>query len=101
MSFIIDTADVGDLVHRFDTDADPQTVFFLMSIGLNEENTDYASEMFPPLLKTLSLWAVKIEQTVHQKLQTPPDEHATVQASWDRASYRSRLLEGVLKSTPW
>lgn len=96
MSFKIDTGDVGDLVNRFDTDADPQTVFFLMPIGLDEENTDY-----PPLLKTLSLWAVKIEQTVHEKLPTPPDEHATVQASWDRASYRSRLLEGVLKSTPW
>lgn len=101
MSFEIGTADVGDLVKRFDTDANPQTVFFLMPIGLNEESAVYESEIFSPLLKTLSLRAVKIEQTVHQKLQTPPDEHATVQASWDRASYCSRLLEGVMKNTPW
>ena len=97
----VNTADVGDLVRKFDADADPQTVFFLMPVGMSGQNANCASERYAPLLKTLSLWTVQIEQTVHQKLQTPPDEHGTVQASWDRSSFRSKLLESVMKSTPW
>ena len=97
----VNTADVGDFVRKFDADADPQTVFFLMPVGVSGQDANCASENFAPLLKTLSLWTVQIEQTVREKLQTPPDEHGTVQASWDRSSFRSKLLESVMKSTPW
>ncbi|KAE8356259.1 hypothetical protein BDV28DRAFT_127286 [Aspergillus coremiiformis] len=97
MQAIHSSADVGraeDAVNKAREDDDPQTVFYLNPEpkfdGLNDlETTKYS-------------WATKIEQTVQLQFGKKfPDKRHSIQMSWDRASYRAKLVDYLLRTTPW
>jgi hypothetical protein len=97
----IEAMRLGDLVKAFKEEADPQTVFYLNPISPSGQDDHAASNGRELLWKTVYSWAPKIELTVREKLKTSPEQHVTAQASWDRASFRSKLVDNLLKNTPW
>ncbi len=76
---------------------DPQTVFFLNPIVASGGESAAAKEVKEALQKTAYSWAVKIENTVQEKL----GKGQTAQACWDRASFRAKLVDYLCKQTPW
>ncbi|KZM24087.1 uncharacterized protein EKO05_0010256 [Ascochyta rabiei] len=90
-----------DPIKALDSDADPQTVFYLNPVGPEGLVGSSSSDGARYLQQTLYLWATRIESTVSEKLKTPPNEHGSARASWNRASFRSKLLDNLMRSTPW
>ncbi|KAF3761665.1 hypothetical protein M406DRAFT_50824 [Cryphonectria parasitica EP155] len=76
---------------------DPQTVFYLNPVYASEKDNAAVNDAKEALQDTIYSWAPKIERTVQEKL---PKDH-NLQASWDRASFRAKLVDALAKQTPW
>ncbi|RAQ57596.1 hypothetical protein COH20_008951 [Aspergillus flavus] len=87
-----DIKNAEEAIKRFREDDDPQTIFFL----------NFAPEFdgMEDLHVTKYSWATKIEQTVQAQYGKEKERHA-IQLSWDRASYRAKLVDYLLRTTPW
>lgn len=89
-------------VERARDDNDPQAIFYLNPVPLvpTSQQDQHASK--EDILITLYFWATKIEHTVQSQFGKGSDqERHSVQASWDRAAYRAKLLDYLAKTTPW
>ncbi|KAI0836852.1 hypothetical protein F5Y06DRAFT_298086 [Hypoxylon sp. FL0890] len=93
---------VDDDLKRAKEDNDPQTIFYLKSISAAPASQQTPDASKQDILTTLYSWATKIEHTVQSKLGNGSDaERHTLQASWDRATYRVKLLDYLARTTPW
>lgn len=81
-----------DSIKRYREDDDPQTVFFLDPAPAFDGIND--------LHVTRYNWATKIEQTVQSYYGKKEKRHG-IQLSWDRASFRAKLVDNLLRKTPW
>lgn len=94
--------DIGDSIKKSKEDNDPQTIFYLnpISADLTKQQTpgdDYKND----LLITEYSWATKIEETVQGVLGVSPKDRFSIQSSWSRASYRAKLVDYLVRNTPW
>ncbi|OTA65973.1 hypothetical protein K449DRAFT_431435 [Hypoxylon sp. EC38] len=93
---------VDDDLKRAKEDNDPQTVFYLNYISANSTLQQGLDASKKDILTTVYSWAPKIEHTVQSNFGKGSDaERHSLQASWDRAAYRAKLLDYLAKTTPW
>ncbi|KAI1412728.1 hypothetical protein F5Y13DRAFT_189929 [Hypoxylon sp. FL1857] len=96
------TGDIDDDLKRAKDDNDPQTVFYLNSISAAQTSQQAPDASKEDILTTVYSWATKIEHTVQRNLGKGSDaERHTLQASWDRAAYRVKLIDYLTRTTPW
>lgn len=95
-------SNLGDAIKKAKEDNDPQTVFYLNPISADLTEKQVSDGSKKDILTTEYYWATKIEQTVQGQFgKGTTRERHSIQASWDRASYRSKLLDYSTKTTPW
>ena len=96
------TKGVDDEAKRAREDNDPQTVFYLNPISAGPTSQQALDASKEDILITVYSWATKIEHTVQRELGNGSiaERHA-IQASWDRAAYRAKLLDFLTRTTPW
>ncbi|KAF2135362.1 uncharacterized protein K452DRAFT_322958 [Aplosporella prunicola CBS 121167] len=88
------SVEVADnLVRSVKEGNDPQSIFYLNPISAENPATRLVG-----LWTTLHFWATRIENTVSSNLGF---DDKGLQASWDRAAYRPRLLDHLARITPW
>ncbi|OTA96499.1 hypothetical protein M434DRAFT_27634 [Hypoxylon sp. CO27-5] len=93
---------VDDDLKRAKEDNDPQTVFYLNYISANSTSSQGLDASKKDILTTVYSWAPKIEHTVQRNFGKGSDaERHSLQASWDRAAYRAKLLDYLARTTPW
>jgi hypothetical protein len=98
----LSTLDVDNDFKRAREDNDPQTVFYLNPISANQTDQQAPGASKEDIMTTVYSWATKIEHTVQRNLGNGSvAERHTIQASWDRAAYRAKLLDYLTKTTPW
>lgn len=83
-------------------DNDPQTVFYLNPTSTAVTSLGELDDLINDIQTTKYDWATKIEQTVQKQLgEKDPKKRHDIQLSWDRASYRARLVDYLTRTTPW
>lgn len=99
-----DIKNAEDAIKKAREDNDPQTVFYLNPTSTSTTTT--VLHDFGDLIKDIQVtkynWATKIEQTVQLQFSKGENkERHTIQTSWDRASYRAKLVDYLTRTTPW
>jgi hypothetical protein len=93
---------VDDDIGRAFEDHDPQTLFYLNTFAVSSQGEAFRTTNCESVQTTLSSWATKIEHTVQTNLGQGSDkDRHKIQASWDRSSYRAKLIDFLAKQTPW
>lgn len=97
------TGRISDIVKRVKEDNDPQTAFFINLIYKDPSKQTEFENAQNEIALTISSWAPKIEQTIQSSklYQGSAKNRCTLQGGWDRASYRAKLIDYLVKNTPW
>lgn len=98
----MDLNDMDKTIQLAIEDNDPQTVYYLNPRPANTASQSDSDKLIRDIFATQCVWATKIETTVRAQFGSgTPQERHTLQASWDRASYRAKLVDFSARNTPW
>ncbi|CZT03140.1 uncharacterized protein RCO7_11522 [Rhynchosporium graminicola] len=93
---------VDDLIKIFKEENDPQTVFNLIPISPDKPLQQETEDAREAILKSQYFWATRIERTVQEKLgSSNARERFSMERSWERASFRAKLVDFLPRQTPW
>ncbi|CZT13149.1 uncharacterized protein RAG0_16726 [Rhynchosporium agropyri] len=93
---------VDDLIKIFKEENDPQTVFNLIPISPDKPLQQETEDAREAILKSQYFWATRIERTVQEKLgSSNAKERFSMERSWERASFRAKLVDFLPRQTPW
>ena len=93
---------VDDDIKMSKEENDPQTIFNLNPISKDTPPQQDFEDAKEAVLNTEYFWATKIEQTVQKNLgSSNAKDRFSMERSWERASYRAKLVDFLARTTPW